>query len=183
MLPPVLFLGWIIFVDWRQPIADIRELDLISDPEFKGNEIVKALLPPELGLYRLSCHRTADQHRAPNLQLWVDRLPSHWRVVILAVNSLTRFDENAVLDLEAAVTKMHATGRKLVLCGLTPVQVRSLDALGVSRMMDVSNLCPDLEFAIARGMAIVHQTQADARTATRRASQFANPAHVVKHDV
>jgi anti-anti-sigma regulatory factor len=117
------------------------------------------MLPPELGLYRLICHHTGDPHRAPNLQMWVDRLPAHWRVVILALSPLTRFDANAVLDLESAVKKLHANGRKLIICGLTQVQFRSLDDLGVVRMMDRSNLCPDLEFAIARGMALLHQDQ------------------------
>jgi uncharacterized membrane protein YoaK (UPF0700 family)/anti-anti-sigma regulatory factor len=154
MLPPVLFLGWIIIVDSRKPIADVRELDLLSDPEFKAAQIVKSMLPPELGIYR-SVGRRGGDHQTPNFQLWLDLLPPKLRVLILAINPLTRFDTNAVLDLEAALKRLEADGRKLILCGVTPLQVRALDALGVARMMDVSNLCPDLEFAVARGLALI----------------------------
>ena len=42
---PVLFLCWIILVDWRKPIADVREIDLLGDPELKLLGILKPLLP------------------------------------------------------------------------------------------------------------------------------------------
>jgi uncharacterized membrane protein YoaK (UPF0700 family) len=167
MVPPVMFLGWIIVIDWRRPIADVRELDLVSDPELRAQGIIKAMLPPEVGLYRFGCHRTADHHRAPNLQLWVDRLPARWRVIILAVSPLTRFDANAVLDLETAVKKLHSDGRKLIMCGLTGVQLKSLDDLGLIRMLNVYNICPDLEFAIARGIALIQQSQTETETLHR----------------
>lgn len=64
---------------------------------------------------------------------------------------------NAVMDLEAAVRRLHAKKKKLVLSGITPHQFKALDALGVARMMDVSNICPDLEFAIARAMAVLQE--------------------------
>lgn len=159
MVPPVLFLGWIIVVDFRKPITDVRELDLLSDPDFKAEHLVKAMLPPELGLYRFIFRRTSDHHRMPNFQLWVDHLPPRWRVVILAVSPLTHFDDNSAIDLRIALQRLEASGRKLILCGVTQSQVRALDHLGVARMMDVSNLCPDLEFAIARGMALLHEMQ------------------------
>ena len=155
MVPPVLFLCFIIFIDHRRPIADVRELDLLSDPDFKAGDVVKSMLPKELGIYRFSFHRAGDSHRAPDFQVWAEHIPSHCKVVILAVSPVTRFDTNAVMDLEAALRKLNVDGRELILCGLTPAQIRSLDAQGISRMMDTSNLCPDLEFAIARGMAIL----------------------------
>jgi hypothetical protein len=139
----------------------------VSDPELRAQGIIKAMLPPEVGLYRFGCHRTADHHRAPNLQLWVDRLPARWRVIILAVSPLTRFDANAVLDLETAVKKLHSDGRKLIMCGLTGVQLKSLDDLGLIRMLNVYNICPDLEFAIARGIALIQQSQTETETLHR----------------
>lgn len=163
MVPPVAFLIWIIGIDFLHPIADVRELDLLSDPELKAGGIIKAMLPPELGLYRLNTHHADKLHRAPDFQHWVDHLSPHWRVVILAVTPQTQFDTNAAMDLKAALQRLAADGRKLILAGVTPAQVLALEAQGVARLMDVANLCPDLEFAVARAMAIVHDLKATGR--------------------
>jgi uncharacterized membrane protein YoaK (UPF0700 family)/anti-anti-sigma regulatory factor len=152
---PVAFLMWIVWGDWRKPIADIRELDLLNDPELRLQGIISKLLPPGVVLYRASCRRGSAPHRAPNFQLWLDRVADNVQVVVLAVSPLTKFDANAVLDLEAAVNRLHGDGKKLILSGITTHQYKALDALGVARMMDVNNLCPDLEFAIARAMAVL----------------------------
>jgi uncharacterized membrane protein YoaK (UPF0700 family)/anti-anti-sigma regulatory factor len=157
LLAPVAFLLWIVYVDLRSPIADIRELDLLKDAELRLQGIVSKLLPAEVVLYRAHCRRGGAAHRAPDFQLWLDRLPERCRVVVLAVSPLTRFDANAVMDLEAAVERLHADGRRLILSGITTHQFKALDALGVARTMDVNNLCPDLEFAIARVMAVLEE--------------------------
>jgi uncharacterized membrane protein YoaK (UPF0700 family)/anti-anti-sigma regulatory factor len=157
LLIPVVFLMWIVYGDWRTPIADIRELDLLNDPELRLQGIISKLLPPGVVMYRASCLRVGAPHRAPNFQLWLDRVADNAQVVVLAVSPLTKFDANAVLDLEAAVNRLHAGGKKLILSGITTHQYKALDALGVARMMDINNLCPDLEFAIARAMVVQEQ--------------------------
>jgi len=156
MVPPVLFLGWIIFVDVRTPIADVRELDLRSDPEVQAHGLMEALLPPEIGIYRSTGIKENRAHRAPDFQLWLDRVPAHYRVVILCIHPGMQFTANAVLDLEVALMRLHQSGRKLIISGVTNAQFRALEEHSVGRMMDVSNLCPDLEFAIARSMAALH---------------------------
>ena len=47
MLAPVCFLLWITWVDYRKPIADVRELDPLADPDMTqyGGHL-KNLLPP-----------------------------------------------------------------------------------------------------------------------------------------
>jgi uncharacterized membrane protein YoaK (UPF0700 family) len=154
---PVCFLLYILIVDWRTPIADVKELDLLSDPELRAYGLVKALLPPELGIYRLSHHRRDAQHRAPHFQHWAERLPEHWRVIILAVSPLTRLDANAVLDLCTAAEKLNASHRRLVISGITQSQYKALDEHNLPELIEPENLCPDLEFAIARGIDLVHQ--------------------------
>ena len=156
---PVAFLMWIVYVDWRTPIADIRELDLLNDPELRLQGIISKLLPAGVVLYRASCLRGGAAHRAPNFQLWIDRVPEHCDVLVLAISSLTRFDANAVMDLGAAVGRLHRDDRKLILSGITTRQFKALDALGVARMMDINNLCPDLEFAIARAIVVLEDVR------------------------
>jgi uncharacterized membrane protein YoaK (UPF0700 family) len=158
---PVAFLLWIICVDWRKPIADVRELDLTADPEYGGYAAVRSILPPELGLYRLTHHRKDAPHHAPDFQSWVDRLPRHWRVVILAVSPLTSFDGDAVLDLSAAVQKLRTARRDLVVCGVRPVQYKVLSKAGFVDTLGIGNFCPDLDFAIARGMNRVQELTED----------------------
>ena len=159
MIVPVGFLLWIIYVDYRKPIADVRELDLLRDPEMtqQYGANLKALLPPGLGIYRLTHHRKGVQHHAPDFQLWVERLPEHWRVVILAVSPLTHFDADAVADLAAAVEKLRGHHRDVVVCGITPPQFKVLRDEGLVDTLGVENFAPDLDFAIGRAMNIVDE--------------------------
>jgi uncharacterized membrane protein YoaK (UPF0700 family)/anti-anti-sigma regulatory factor len=152
---PVAFLCWIIFVDGRTPIADVRELDLLTDSELKMLGIMKSLLPPELGIWRVSSRRGKSWHKAPDFQQWAEKIPARWRVIILALSPLTRFDANSIMDLQATLDKLHAQHRKLVLSGITPVQYRQLADQGIAKFMDIENVCPDLEFAVARGIDLV----------------------------
>jgi len=156
----VAFLLWVVFLDWRTPIPDIRELDLLNDPDFRVEGLLSKLLPTQVVLYRASAVRGRGGHRAPDYELWLDRVPDRYRVVVLAVSPFTRFDSNAVMDLEAAIGRLHAHHKKLILSGITTPQFKTLHALGVGRMMDMNNLCPDLEFAIARSMVVLEEMQA-----------------------
>jgi uncharacterized membrane protein YoaK (UPF0700 family) len=155
LLAPIAFLLWVVFVDWYTPIPDIRELDLLNDPELRLEGILSKLLPPEVVLYRATAPRGGGAHRAPDYERWLDRVPDRFRVVVLAVSPLTRFDSNAVLDLEAAIVRLHQKHKKLILSGITTQQFKSLLALGIADAMDVNNLCPDLEYAIARSMVLL----------------------------
>jgi uncharacterized membrane protein YoaK (UPF0700 family)/anti-anti-sigma regulatory factor len=151
---PVAFLLWIIYTDWRHPIADVRELDLLSDPELQMHGLVKSLLPPELGIYRVAHHRA--ERRAPNFQAWADRVPRRWRVIVLALSPVTHLDANAVMNLSTAVSKLRDHGRTLIVAGLTPTQFKALDQHGAVELLSLDNVAPDLEFGIARALAIIH---------------------------
>ena len=158
---PVGFLIWILYVDWRKPIADVREIDLMGDPELKVLGILKPLLPPELGIWRVSGRSHREMHRAPDFEIWASRVPRRWRVIILALSPLTHFDANAVLDLKAAIASLRRSGRRLVLSGITPRQYRMLVDAQIGSIMNLENICPDLEFAVARGIDLVQQPEAE----------------------
>jgi uncharacterized membrane protein YoaK (UPF0700 family) len=164
MLLPILFLCFIIFMDWWRPISDVRELDLLSDPELKVYGIIHSLLPPTLGIYRMGTHKhqrgRAAGSRAPAFLVWAEHLPERWRVVILAVSPIMRLNENALLDLGAAVGHVQSEGRKLILCGVSPGQYRLLDRSGLIDRIGAENVCVDLEFAIARGLDLTRQPAA-----------------------
>jgi uncharacterized membrane protein YoaK (UPF0700 family) len=153
MLPPLLFLMWIVFMDWYKPIADAKELDLLGDPELKAYGIVHSLLPKELGIYRIGPHLHAGGRvGTPDFSAWVERVPARWKVIILAMTPLVRLTGNSLLDLEAAYERLRGSGRKLVICGITTSQYRQLDGAGLVDKLGSANVCPDLEFAVARGI-------------------------------
>jgi uncharacterized membrane protein YoaK (UPF0700 family)/anti-anti-sigma regulatory factor len=155
MLPPVVFLLWIIFVDWRTPIADVREIDILADHELKLHGIVKSLLPEGLGVWRVFCKHNGKWHKAPDFEHWVEIMPKHWRVIVLSLSPLTRLDGNALLNLAAATRKLESEGRHIILAGITPQQYRSIEASDAGRLIHPENICPDLEFAIARGIELI----------------------------
>lgn len=157
LIAPVAFVLWIIVVDWRKPIADVRELDLLADPDHPGYDDLRSLLPPELGIYRLVHPRRDVIHHAPDFQQWVDRLPRHWRVIILAVSPLTHFDNDEALDLLAAVQKLRAGHRDLIVCGVNRSQFKVMRDAGMADVLGMENFCPDLDIAVARAMNHLHE--------------------------
>ena len=161
LLLPVAFIGWIILMDVWKPIAGVKELDLLSDPELRAYGIVKALLPPELGLYRLTHHRSDRAHQPPDFHLWMEHLPEHWRVIILAISPLTYFNENSALALRDVTERLHASGRDLIISGITRAQYKTLVHNGLLDALEAENLCPDLEFAIARGIDLLRHREVE----------------------
>jgi uncharacterized membrane protein YoaK (UPF0700 family) len=159
LLLPVAFIGWIILMDWWKPIAGVKELDLLSDPELRAYGIVKALLPAELGLYRLTHHRSDRAHQPPDFHWWMEHLPEHWKVIILAISPLTYFNENSALGLRDVTERLHANGRELIISGITRTQYKTLVRNGLLDALDAENLCPDLEFAIARGINLLRHRE------------------------
>lgn len=162
MIPPILFLSFIVIREYLLPIAEVEQMDMLGDPELKGFGIDRSFLPPELGFYRLArppgrLHR--KRYIAPYFSNWVERLPRHWRVIILAIGPQTRFDTNSFLDLEAAVRTLRNNQRRLIICGMSPPQYRALHNLGVTRVLDIEDICPDLEFAVARGIELVREVK------------------------
>ncbi|MCE9590588.1 MAG: DUF1275 family protein [Planctomycetes bacterium] len=154
-VPPILFLIFILLRDWYKPIADVREINMLSDPELQSLGLVHSLLPKELGIYRLAMVKHGLSHRAPNFQAWVDRLPGHWSVVILVIQPLLRLDDNALMDFGHAVRKLQGQGRSLVLCGTNPPQYAAMERAGLIDLIGWENLCPDVEFAVSRGMDLL----------------------------
>jgi uncharacterized membrane protein YoaK (UPF0700 family) len=152
LILPIAFLAWIILMDWRKPIADVRELDLTRDPDFAGYESVREFLPPELGIYRLVHHKKTGMHHPPDFTNWVERLPRHWRVIILAISPLTSFDVDGMIDLTAALKKLRSDRRDLIMFGVRPNQYRIMMQAGFIDTLGIENVCPDLDMAIARGM-------------------------------
>ncbi len=151
MIGPISFVLFIIVMDWWKPIADARELDLLKDSELKAFGIAQSLLPKELGIYRIAPHldhRVSD----PDFTTFIERLNPRWKVVILALTPLVRLKSNSLLELEQAIDRFTRDQRQLIICGITPVQYKAMDRVGLIDKLGDENVCPDLEFAVARAI-------------------------------
>lgn len=154
LLPPLLFLGWIIWVDLRTPIADVRELDALADVTVAGAGSLRELLPPSVGVYRLHSIGRHGAHRPPDFQHWVERLPERWRVVVLCFNSSVRVDENAAHGLRDGIGALRHNGRRLVIGGISREHYAAFERFGVFRVLTRDDVWSDVDFALARAVAL-----------------------------
>jgi uncharacterized membrane protein YoaK (UPF0700 family)/anti-anti-sigma regulatory factor len=165
LLAPVLFLVMIVLIDYFTPIADVREIDPTRDKELTGLfGNLKALLPADVGIFRLAHHKAGRLHKAPDFSAWTDRIPHHWRVIILVISPLTQFDSDSAMSLLTAVQRLGAHGRTMVISGMNRAQFKTLMACGLAKSIDLDNFVPDLEYAIARGMNLAENLKKNNQT-------------------
>ena len=154
MLPPLLFLIWIVWMDLRTPIADVRELDALADVTVGGAGSLRDLLPPSVGVYRLHSAGRHGSHRPPDFQHWAERLPAQWRVVVLCFNASVRIDENAAHGLRDGIGTLRRKRRRLVVAGITPSQYAAFERFGVFRALSRDDAWSDVDFALARAVSL-----------------------------
>lgn len=149
MYVPVLFLIWIIYQDISRPIAEIEPSTLIEDRAL--------MLPQGMLIYHVRPDKGREKgtQRLPNLLSWSERLPDEAKVVILDLTDVTQLDANAAFELRAALDRLEAQGRRLVVAGVTRDQFEQLRKAGAGERLDPNSACPDLELAIARGMVLL----------------------------
>jgi uncharacterized membrane protein YoaK (UPF0700 family)/anti-anti-sigma regulatory factor len=166
MFPPVLFLAWIIAQDLRKPIAEIEPSELVVRAGLD--------LPDWLGVYHLtgvSARRgsgggvslgehgakhaaqvASSVQRLPDLVAWLERVPEHVRVIVLDLTDVAALEEDAGLQLRAAILALREQGKRLIVAGVTNEQYRQLRRAGTGDVLDPASVCPDLELAIARAI-------------------------------
>lgn len=157
MVPPVLFLLWIVFQDIRRPIAEIEPSEIVPE---------SLHLPAGISVFHLrkDPRRGGKIQRLPNLATWAERLPppDQVRVVILDLTDVTAIDANSafeLLDLQRRSRRHEDGERHILLAGITAAQFAQLRAIthadhDAALLRSVS---PDLELAIARGLNLLHQ--------------------------
>lgn len=158
MIPPVLFLLWIIYQDIRTPICEIEESALTDEEAGLG-------LPESIAVYHLrkDSGRNGKVHRLPDLLLWCERLPRTKEVIVLDLGDVAVLDENAALELRALMQRVASQGRRLVISGMTGPQYRAMREAGAGDVLDPTNVCPDLDLAIARALILADGRRERAR--------------------
>lgn len=105
MLFPIVFLGLMIVLDRRQPVAQLRRV-----PNQSNSRMV---------IFEMINPRGNRPHRAPNFQRWALSQTSHPSVVVLILNPLVHLDTNAAMDVRYAAEVIKKSGSRLVIANLT----------------------------------------------------------------
>lgn len=147
MVPPVLFLTWIVYQDVKVPIAEIEPWDAVDGQRLD--------LPASVVLFRLRRDEGREQHahRMPDLLAWSERLPASSRVVVLDLGASASLDANTALELKATVERLKRDGRELIVAGLSADQLDRLRADGLDALRP-DRVCADLELAIAAALNV-----------------------------
>jgi anti-anti-sigma regulatory factor len=90
--------------------------------------------------------------RLPDLVAWLERVPEHVRVIVLDLTDVAALEEDAGLQLRAAILALREQGKRLIVAGVTNEQYRQLRRAGTGDVLDPASVCPDLELAIARAI-------------------------------
>jgi uncharacterized membrane protein YoaK (UPF0700 family) len=152
MFAPVALLLWIVVHDVRTPICEI-------EPSGVGGTGVDLGLPEALAVYhvRKDRTRTGAVQRLPDLLRWWEGLPLSKRVVVLDLTDVTDINANAALELRALLKQAAASGRRVLLAGVTPRQYQAMREAGAGDALDQATVIADLELAIARGVAVFEE--------------------------
>ncbi len=143
LLPPFLFLAWIIWVDSSQPIADLEHA-----PPSDGAD--PGLWPPNLAVFRLRCPsgRSGVPHRLPNMQSWLEELDPAIDVAVIDLGGASDLEAAGAEELCIVADRMHRSGKALVVAGVGEGSHAALRDAGLGRVMPVDCVAPDLESAL-----------------------------------
>jgi uncharacterized membrane protein YoaK (UPF0700 family)/anti-anti-sigma regulatory factor len=143
LVPPFLFLAWIIWVDSSQPIADLQHAPPADDAD-------PGLWPPNMAVFRLRCRssRRGTPHRLPNMQTWLEELDPSVDVAVLDLCDASDLESAGAEELCIIADRMHRSGKALVIAGVDDSRHPTLRAAGLNRVMPVDCVTPDLESAL-----------------------------------
>jgi uncharacterized membrane protein YoaK (UPF0700 family)/anti-anti-sigma regulatory factor len=144
MVPPVLFLAWIIWQDVSRPIADLEPEPLVA-------ESAGLRLPSNVAFFRMRCrgNRRGGLHRLPNMQAWADALDPDADVVVLDLSEADDVELAGAEELRAVAERFHRSHRALVLSGVDIRRFESLRVAGLTQVMPLGSMADDAELALA----------------------------------
>ena len=162
LLAPIIFLLILVIIDWLTPMADIRAIDATHDDELERHGVLAENLPHELALFRMDDPHHKAHHRAPDFQSWLSKIDDSKRIVILLLWPLAPLDQNALLDLEAALKRLHDENKSLLIANVSAAQYAVLRQFGFIEKIGTTNIFPDLEFAIATARSMLDSEKSGA---------------------
>ncbi len=150
MVPACAFLLFLVVRDLLVPIAAVE----LRNGRHGGAPIVAIFHaePPPAG----------QRFRLPDLTAWAANIDAHVRVVVLDLANVQGMGERSAFELRALMLHLREEGRQLVLAGVGPEQLATMQGAGVLLDFDADDLCGDLGAAALRAERVVSTAAAAA---------------------
>lgn len=147
MLPPLVFLIWIVWLDQSQPVADL----VCETSPMPSAATGTADLPPTIALFRLRCpsRRRGRLHRLPNMTHWGESLDPEVRTAVIDLSEAKDIEFAGAEELCLLAERFFRSGRSLVLAGVTPGRFPSLHEAGLDRLLPIGSVARDVPEALA----------------------------------
>lgn len=143
MLPPIALLGFIVLSDLRTPICEIEEAIIAETARgetISGDVAVFSAIP-----------RGGDsgETHLPDLAAWIDGLPAGKRTIVLDLTHARVFGPLAANALHAMSLSAVRSGKRVIVTGLDPGEVATVNALSRADLLNPTNCAEDLAEALA----------------------------------
>lgn len=142
MIPACVFLGFLVLQDLLVPIAAVELRSGTHDGA------------PIIAMFHAEPPAAGHRFRLPDLTAWAASIDQHVRVVVLDLAGLHHMGERSALELRALMQHLREEGRMLVLAGVGPAQLATMQHAGVLLDFDADDLCSDLRSAALRAEAL-----------------------------
>jgi SulP family sulfate permease len=99
---------------------------------------------------------------AEKLSVVTDHIDDLAPVVVLRLRNMTAIDATGLLALEDLADKLHAAGRRLILCGARPQPARLMRQAEFEHRVGRENVCPHFSAALERAIRLHESNGQDA---------------------
>jgi anti-anti-sigma regulatory factor len=117
---------------------------------------------PIVAIFHAEASAAGQRFRMPDLTAWASHVDDHVRVVVLDLANVQGMGERSAFELRALLFHLREEGRQLVLAGVGPTQLATMQHAGVLLDFDADDLCGDLHTAALRAERLAEQAAADA---------------------
>jgi SulP family sulfate permease len=151
-------------------VANTTTVELITDDELEAGRahlLQDKVIPSYVAIYRIHgplLFGTTD--KVDRIHAEIPRLPP---IVLLRLRDMTALDATGLLAFEELADKLHASGRRLILCGAREQPARLMRQAAFHRHVGEGNICVDVEAALRRAHE-VHDRQVEAARAEQEAA-------------
>lgn len=157
LLGPICFLLFMVLLDLVRPIASVSKVDHLQDRELTRFGVDPGVLPPTVGVYRVQ-GTGRGKVRPPDLGTLDEQAGRRWKVIVLILSPEIRLDPNSLLGLSQSLTNLRIQNRRLVLCVGDAEQFEQVTRSPAGEALGPANVCSDVEFAVARAVALTSGT-------------------------
>jgi sulfate permease, SulP family len=150
-------------------VADTTTVELVTEgyvEESRAHVLQDKDIPRYVAIYRI--HGPFLFGTTDKIEKVLHDLPALPPIVVLRLRNMTALDATGVQAIEDVATKLHATGRHLLVCGARNQPAAVIAQADLAGLIGRENVLPHVEAAIARARDIYfREYPAEARELAR----------------